>query len=67
MKIIKRKGYCTCWECGRKNDEKNAIYEIDFGTYAIQTINLCCKCINRLWCNIDILIGDELMGEENGK
>lgn len=65
MKIKKRIGDCSCCECGRKQDEHNEIYELDFGTHAIQAINLCCKCINRLWCNIDILIGDELIGEEN--
>lgn len=49
----------TCQECGRKPNDDNPMYEIDLGSVHIKCFDLCKKCMNRLWCNIDLLIDDE--------
>ena len=49
----------TCQECGRKPSDDNALYEIDLGSVHILGIMLCRKCMNRLWCNIDLLIDED--------
>lgn len=56
MKIKKADEDAICLECGRKQHELNKIYEVDFGTTNIWAANLCKRCMNRLWCNIDILL-----------
>lgn len=49
----------TCKECGRKPSEKIEMYEIELGSVHILGVQLCHKCMNRLWCNIDLLIDEE--------
>ncbi len=49
----------TCQECGKHPSDENAMYEIDFGSVNILAINLCRKCMNSLWCYIDLLIDEE--------
>lgn len=55
MKILKLdEGICL--ECGKREREDNPIYEIDFGTVHIRANQLCRRCMNRLWFNLDLLI-----------
>ena len=49
----------TCQECGRKPNDDNPMYEIDLGSVHIKCFDLCKKCMNRLWCNIDLLIDED--------
>ena len=55
---LKKVNEGTCQECGKKPSDDNAMYEIDFGSVHIMSTNLCKKCMNRLWCNIDLLLDD---------
>ncbi len=60
MKITKMDEFGQCLECGSKQKDGHEIYELNFGlgqhTHSIQ---LCVKCMNRLWCNIDLLIDED--------
>lgn len=59
MKIEKMKEIGICQECGKRGDDNRPIYELDFGTTNIYALQMCRECMNRLWCNLDLLIDED--------
>lgn len=49
----------NCQECGKNPSDENAMYEIELGSVHIKATQLCQKCMNNLWCYIDLLINED--------